>query len=372
MPQAGADWAMACRGSWRMPEEHTDCPARRLIVTTMRNEAPFILEWIAYHQIIGFTDFLVYTNDCDDGTDLILDRLAEIGPIVHHRNQRSGKKTVQWQALTQAYKQPIAQDADWIMVADVDEFLVISRGDGRLDDLFAACPHAKGYAIPWRMFGSAGRVSFEPGLVIRQFTRAAPDALIWPWRAVQFKSLFRNGPNIQRLGVHQPRLKTPPNSLDWVDGNGLPVNIQHGTVSLTGKPRYGLAQINHYALGSAESFLVKADRGKPNRSEDPIGLDYWLDRNFNDIEDTRILRHADAVQRAVDDMLTDAPLAELYQQGVDRRKKRIAELLKELEPFYLFTRLLQSGSTKVLPPEKQLELLRMLMPIVNKMPESET
>ncbi|MGB8813172.1 MAG: glycosyltransferase family 2 protein, partial [Paracoccaceae bacterium] len=41
---------------------------RTAIVTTMKNEGPFILEWIAYHRMIGVDDFLIYTNDCSDGT----------------------------------------------------------------------------------------------------------------------------------------------------------------------------------------------------------------------------------------------------------------------------------------------------------------
>ena len=40
---------------------------RTLIVTCMKNEGPFILEWLAYHRMIGVDDFLIYTNDCDDG-----------------------------------------------------------------------------------------------------------------------------------------------------------------------------------------------------------------------------------------------------------------------------------------------------------------
>ena len=28
-----------------------------LCITVMRNEAPFILEWLAYHKTIGVTDF---------------------------------------------------------------------------------------------------------------------------------------------------------------------------------------------------------------------------------------------------------------------------------------------------------------------------
>ena len=46
-----------------------------LIITSMKNEASFILEWVAYHRVIGFTDFLVYTNNCEDGTVEMLERL---------------------------------------------------------------------------------------------------------------------------------------------------------------------------------------------------------------------------------------------------------------------------------------------------------
>ena len=145
----------------------------RLMITSMRNEAPFVLEWIAYHRLIGFTDFLVYTNDCDDGTDALLDRLAELKVLTHLPNPRRGRKAVQWQALSRARNHRLTKRAEWIMVADVDEFLVIHAGGGRLDDLFAAVPGAQGFAVPWRMFGSSGRLRFEPGLVIEQFQRAA-------------------------------------------------------------------------------------------------------------------------------------------------------------------------------------------------------
>ena len=47
------------------------------IVTTMKNEGPFLLEWIAYHRAIGVSDFLVYTNDCTDGTDRMLKLLQK-------------------------------------------------------------------------------------------------------------------------------------------------------------------------------------------------------------------------------------------------------------------------------------------------------
>ena len=34
----------------------------------MRDEGPYLLEWVAYHRLIGFTDIVVCSNDCVDGS----------------------------------------------------------------------------------------------------------------------------------------------------------------------------------------------------------------------------------------------------------------------------------------------------------------
>ena len=43
----------------------------------VKNEGAFLIEWLAHHRACGFTDFLVYSNDCSDGTDVMLDRLRQ-------------------------------------------------------------------------------------------------------------------------------------------------------------------------------------------------------------------------------------------------------------------------------------------------------
>ena len=331
----------------------------RLMITSMRDEAPFLLEWIAYHRAIGFTDFLIFSNDCADGTGEMLDRLAAPGIVTHLPNPRQGQKAVQWQALTRARAHPLAQRAEWIMVADVDEFLVIHAGAGRLDDLFAAVPQADGFAVPWRMFGSAGQLRFDPKLVIEQFTRCGPEALLWPLRASQYKSLFRNAPHHARLGVHRPRAKGggPPAGV-WVDGNGQPFRPSSSFMA-SQRDKYGLAQINHYALGSAENFLVKTMRATPNREDESIDLGYWIERNFDAVEDRRILRHLPAVRQQIAAFLADPELARLHGAGIAWRRARIAEALLDDRRSLLFTRLAQAPSTPVLPMELQRRLFRL-------------
>ena len=54
----------------------------------MKNEGPYILEWIAHHLSVGFGHFLVVTNDCEDGTDEILLALQRRGLVTHAINPR--------------------------------------------------------------------------------------------------------------------------------------------------------------------------------------------------------------------------------------------------------------------------------------------
>ena len=38
---------------------------------------------------------------------------------------------------------------------------------------------------------------------------------------------------------------------------------------------YDLVTLNHYAVRSCESFLVKRDRGRANHIARPQGIEYW-------------------------------------------------------------------------------------------------
>ena len=49
------------------------------VVSTMKNEGPYILDWVAHYKTLGFDHILVCTNDCTDPTVDILLRLQEMG-----------------------------------------------------------------------------------------------------------------------------------------------------------------------------------------------------------------------------------------------------------------------------------------------------
>lgn len=332
-------------------EQKKAMAVRVTAVLTLRNEGAFLLDWLAHHRACGITDFLVFSNDCSDGTDRMLDRLAGLGWLTHVRNDGPHEKGPQWAALQQAGQHPLVRKADWILVFDIDEFVNIHVGDRSLAALFAALPEATAIPLTWRLFGNAGVVEFGDMPVPQVFTHAAPAVLHWPWRAALFKTLFRNDGSYAKLGVHRPRspLQNRLAGQRWFDGSGRaldPVFHTSRVFSDFGRDNYGLVQLNHYALGAMQSYLLKCDRGRANRDAAAVNMDYWVERNFNQEEDTSILQlDSHALRR---DLAADRILGPLHNAAVAWRHARFAQLMTAETWRALFGRLLMTPGTRSL------------------------
>lgn len=310
-----------------------------LLVTTMKNEGPFILEWLAYHRAIGVTDFLVYTNDCNDGTDTFFDLLHAKGHLTHKQNpyREVGMKP-QHAAYQDAQDTEQAKSADWVMPMDVDEYISIHVGDGTLHDLFAAVPDANMISMTWRLFGNADIAGFEERFTTDQFTACAPEYIRKPHQAWGFKTMFRPLEYYRKYGVHRPKgLRSEAMHLiNWVNGSGqrFPDDMLRtgwrNTVNTWG---YDLVTLNHYAVRSAESYMVKRDRGRVNHVDRDQGLAYWFRMNNNAEHDTAIQRMIPRQQAEVDKFMADPEIAAQHHACVAAHKAKIEELYQR--PDYL-------------------------------------
>lgn len=327
---------------------------RCLAVTVLRNEGAFLLEWLAHHRACGFTDFLVFSNDCNDGTDLMLDRLQEMGWLTHVRNDGPHEEGPQWAALKHADRHALTRAADWVLVLDIDEFVNIHAGDRTVPALIAAAPQATAFPLTWRLFGNGGVVAQADRPVTETFLRAAPRVLHWPWRAMLVKTLFRNDGAYGKLGVHRPRAPDRARMAGqrWIDGSGAELPAAFHTARIfsdLGEDHYALCQLNHYALGSMEGFLVKADRGRANRDSSVADLGYWVERNFSAEEDRSILALDSAGLRAA--LRADKVLGPLHEAAFAWRRAKFAELMVQ-EPWRaFFGRLLMAAPSRVLTAE---------------------
>lgn len=308
---------------------------RALAITTVKNEGGFVMEWLAHHRAVGFTDFLVFSNDCDDGTDAMLDRLHSMGWLTHVPNPGPWAKGPQWAALHSADRHPLVQAADWVMVLDVDEFVNIHAGDRTLGALVDHAPDVDAFAMTWRMFGNGGQVAYHDAPVTRQFTRAAPAVLHWPWRALMVKTLFRRAA-FGKLGVHRPK----------GDGRWFDPSLGPRLFSEPGRDHYSVMQLNHYALGSMESYIVKCDRGRANREAGAFDMSYWCDRNFDTVQDLSIQAINSKAPLAA--LHADPKLAGLHRSAVAWRHARFATLMADEAWRALFGRLLMTPAAHIL------------------------
>lgn len=335
-----------------------------LALLCVRNEAAFLLEWLAHHRAVGFDDFVVFSNDCQDGTDVMLDRLSDMGWLTHVRNDGPyDSGGIQFTALKTASKMKPLRKADWLLPLDIDEFVNIHTGDHTLTALRAALPDATAITLTWRLFGCGGQARYADTPMTETFTHCAPEVLYWPWRASMFKTLYRNDGTYKKPGVHRPRdpVKARLKDARWFDGHGreLPEMFKTKRIfSNFGQDNYGLAQLNHYPLGAMESYVLKADRGRAVHSDDMLGLDYWVERNFNTAEDTSISALAPARDAILAELHADPVLGPLHTQAVAWRKARFETLLQQ-EPFRaLFGRLMLTPPTQPLSPRAAQFLVR--------------
>jgi Glycosyl transferase family 2 len=302
---------------------------KKTVITTMKNEGAFLLEWVAHHKALGFDDIVLCTNDCADPTTDMAIRLQKMGLLRHHATYYKPGSSIQRSALRQARRFNQVQQADWIYVCDADEFLTISLGDGTVDALTsAASPDAEVIAVPWRVFGSDGLNDYQDTPITQQFQRAAAAPPTDKPQGAFPKSLFRGGEtlaSLERLGIHMPIIKPGADRSLRLE---LPGRVQRLALpqALHVQADFRFAQVNHYCVRSRDSFLVKRDRGKVNHVDKVMEIDYWR-RNDSAVEPSLTARRYDiAVAGWMATMQADARLNMLHGRAVNWHRKKITEL----------------------------------------------
>jgi hypothetical protein len=298
--------------------------AERVLATAVKEEAPFLLEWIAYHKLIGFTRIVVFSNSSRDGTEELLAALARAGEIVHHHVTPRRHQSPQMAAARAFERGEGYRDGAWYMWLDADEFLNIHVGARRLDDLIAAIGPHHGLHVNWRLFGTSGHARF-PGRFVSTLFPGATTTRFGANR--ETKTLFRKSAAILGFAenaVYRPRLATDHglSAADFLAGNGQPLLPDGGaTVAWLAGDRtfrtnivglgeigWALAQINHYSVRTPEFFRLKKSRGRGagklrlnNNSRHTE--EYFRRFNLNGAKDLTIAVWEDAVTAEIDRLL---------------------------------------------------------------------
>jgi len=315
---------------------------RILLVTTIKNEGPNILEWVAHHLSIGFTDIQIFQNDSTDGTEKHLRTLHKMGVVEYFRNDARNRDW-QNQAYRRASRTETYKAAEWCMALDGDEFLHISAGNGQVTDLISACGDAAEILVNWRFFGSGGFTEFDDALISQKFTACeVSDAVRSEPRG--HKCLFRTA-IFKRPGIH--RAKVPVGSdAPIYSGSGRQIGLQEIKAWRSIDPDCRrVAQVNHYAVRDAASFLLKSERGSASHPDRSLALRYWRMKNINDAEDRALADLSErtrAKMRELDD-LSRGRLMILREASRALWQQRLGELLQQPRYAEFYRQLLDAG-----------------------------
>jgi len=296
-----------------------------VLATCVRNEGPYILEWVIFHRILGFENIIIFSNDNDDGSDFLLKALSERRIIDWRPRKLAENESPQLSAYESLSKELFESteytDDDYLAWFDCDEFLVLKFHKNIVDLLnYYGKPDA--LLINWKHFGSSKKISYEKEFTIDRFLYCDTKNSM----NKSFKSISKINKNLySRIENHRPIARCSgvwgriqySNDLgneNSVIGYQIPIEPL-----LRGKaPRnfytvpffHEVCHLNHYAIRSWEEYLWKAARGNGRLAVSAEQLhfrkEYFREHDLNnDYDDYASLKYSAQLKKSISELPRD-------------------------------------------------------------------
>jgi len=260
------------------------------ITTIQRDRGPWIKEWVAFHYLVGFRKFYIYTHKCQDDTIKIVEQLKNHFDIKSFIVSPELDRA-QYHSYNQAYHS-FGHEVDWMAFIDGDEFLFPTSAF-KIEKVLEEYSDKKLSALAayWACFGSSGHIEEPTGLIVENY-RYRPN-LNWSGNK-HVKSIVCGGQGALINSVVDPHVFQTP--LGTFDENMR--RIESG-VSIY-NPTHEKLRINHYMTQSRGYFLnFKQSSGTPmDMSDKPIirSEEWWKGVDINDEYDISVEKYIDSLK----------------------------------------------------------------------------
>lgn len=258
------------------------------VAAIMKNEKPYLKEWLEYHLMQGVEHFYLCDNDSTDGTFEYLEPYIKNNTITYIKQSGINQQLACYEKIVEKYKDKTA----WMAFIDIDEYLVPLKAKDmkaflkEFDDVSEVSLH-------WMNYGDSNALTRPQGLMTEFFTSHGKflnhtvKSIVRPEKIIDFKLFGSN---------HYMR----------VAGNS--VNEYHKPVEfmLNFNISGDKARVNHYIIKTFSEFLYKKKRGHPEGK--PIDFEYYFFHNENDIKnDTSMVRFLPKLK----ERMKKSPLADI-------------------------------------------------------------
>lgn len=260
------------------------------VAAIMKNEKPYLKEWLEYHLLQGVEHFYLCDNESTDGTKEYLNSYINNNTITYIPLPGKNQQLACYEKIIAEYK----DQTEWLAIIDLDEYLVPLKAKN-MRQFLKEFDDVSEVSLHWMNYGDNEAISRKDGLVTEFFTshgrflNHTVKSIVKPKDVIDFKAFGSN---------HYVKVKGKS-----VNENHYPVDFM-----LSFYPSADKARVNHYILKSFAEFLYKKNRGHPEGT--PIDYGYYFFHNDNSVKnDTSMLRFLPALkERMQKSPLKDVPL----------------------------------------------------------------
>lgn len=216
------------------------------VCAIIRDEDPFLCEWMAYYLHLGVTAFYLYDNGSRIPLRTSLAGFAGVGGAAVRVHESPGRamQMVVYNHCLASY----ASECRWLAFVDLDEFIVPLQRD-TIPAMLEEYESYGGVAFNWKIFGSGGHKLRPKGLQVENYTMALDPAdpahrhvksVVDPARA---KVFFNPHMCLMRSGSHM-----------------VTENCEPLETATTQKPSWHKGQVNHYYFRSKQDYHEKLQK----------------------------------------------------------------------------------------------------------------
>lgn len=270
--------------------ENGEFPHELGIAAIMKNEAPYIREWIEYHRLVGVEKFYLYDNESTDNTKEVLEPYIQSGVVEYIHFPGVGVKN-QIRCYSEAVRR-FRNNVKWMAVVDIDEFIVpvtktkIIDVINDIENEFRLHKRKKlfGFAARWAPYGYDRHYEKPEGLVIENFRKHGSPVIL-------SKSIFnpRSAIHAAPSSVHTPvyldlsfGVTERGENNPWIS----PVSIDK-------------IRVNHYVTKSYEEYAKKVRRNQTGFPETKNILPEYDGAYLSEYEDAIMDKYINSLKSAL-------------------------------------------------------------------------
>ena len=269
------------------------------VVAIMKNEAPYVKEWLDYHLLAGVDHFYIYDNESPDNLKEVLQPYVDAGIVTYTFYPGKCRQLESYIDAVKRFRF-FCRYMAWI---DGDEFIFPKNKPTiteTVDEiLINTPPYVAGLAVNIHAYGSNGqdKADFGQG-VLERFTRRAENDWAPPLQGTSV-----HGGNAHVSTIANPRkiqfFPTPHAPIYFISCFAVNENLNPVATFENYPITSEKIVMNHYSVKSKEEYIKKISRGNADHFENHYTMDKFNEDDRNDVFDDGILKYRDARKAAL-------------------------------------------------------------------------